>query len=126
VERGRMKLDELEIGDERARPIRQRDAIASRDRRIGGFAEDLTGAARGEQHGMGANLLAGPRPIEERDAGDLATIHHQLAYEPMIDRLDRRQTADALPEHAPDLPSGRVARVQDTPHAVRRLTPECG
>ena len=43
-----------------------------------------------------------------------------------MNRLDRRQTADALPEHAADFPARRVAGMQHTPHAVRRLAPERG
>ena len=40
-----MELDELEIGDTSARPPRERDAVAGRDRRVRRLAEHLTGAA---------------------------------------------------------------------------------
>ena len=57
LQRGRMKLDELQIGDARAGVIRERDAVAGGDAGIGRFAEDLTGAAGRQQRRVRANLL---------------------------------------------------------------------
>ena len=45
----RMELDELEIRHARAGLERHRHAVAGRDRRIGGLAKHLPGAAGGEQ-----------------------------------------------------------------------------
>ena len=126
LERGRMKLDELQIGQARAGVIRERDPVAGGHRRIRRFAEDLSGAARGQQRRVRAKLLARPGWIEERDADDAPVLHEQLGDERVIDRVDRRQPADALPERAPDFAARRVAGMQHAPHAVRRFAPERG
>ena len=53
-EHGRVELDELQVGDHRAGPQRERDAVAGGDRRVGGGGEDLAHAAGGQHHGAGA------------------------------------------------------------------------
>ena len=70
--RRRMKLDELEIGDAGAGVVRQRDAVAGRHRRIGRLAEDLAGAAGGQQHGWRRRQTPRARLIEKPDAGNAA------------------------------------------------------
>ena len=62
LQRRRMKLDELEIGDGRPGPVRDRDAVAGRDRRVRRLAEDLPGAARRQQRAARARRRARRRP----------------------------------------------------------------
>ena len=50
-------------------------------------------------------LLTRAGSIEERDAADAAVFDQQLRDERVMNRLDRRQAADALPEHAADFPA---------------------
>ena len=50
VDRGRVELDELGVGDHRARACRDRKAVAARFARIGGHRVEMTEPPRGE-HG---------------------------------------------------------------------------
>ena len=62
AQRRRMELDELEVGDPRAGAIGQRDAVAGGHRGIGRLAEDLSGAARGQQHAPARAVARRRRP----------------------------------------------------------------
>ena len=50
VQRGRVELHELEVGDRDAGAHRHRDAVAGRQRRVGGDREALPGAAGRDHH----------------------------------------------------------------------------
>ena len=52
-----MELDELEVGDARARKPRQHHAVAGGNRRIGGFTKHLARAAGGQQHRSRMDLV---------------------------------------------------------------------
>ena len=58
VQRRRMELHELEVADARARVEGERDAIAGRDRRVGGFAKHLAGPAGRQQRPRRAHASA--------------------------------------------------------------------
>ena len=124
VERGRMKLDELEIGNAGAGVIRERDAVAGGDRRIGGLAKDLAGAACREQRTRRARLLQAAVAIEETNAFNGAAGHEQVGHQRMIDHVDGRQCPHPLPQHAANLAAGGIAGMEHAPHAVSRLAPE--
>ena len=124
VEGGWMELDELEIGNPGTGMIRERDAIAGGHRGVGRLAEHLARPAGGEQRGAGAELLTLPGSIEECHSRDRAVFDEQLGDQRVMNGLDRRQTADALPERAADLAPGRVAGMQHAPDAVRRFPSE--
>ncbi|HZW73355.1 MAG TPA: hypothetical protein VFF43_07395, partial [Caldimonas sp.] len=121
-ERGRMKLDELEIGDTRTGMERQRDAVACRHRRIRRLAKHPARAARRQQRRTRARVAREPKLIVEADADHAPTLDKQRRDEGVVLRLDGVERAYALPEHARDLASRRVARVQHPPHAVGGFT----
>jgi hypothetical protein len=54
-QRGRVELDELEVGDDRACPQRQGHAVAGRNRWVCRRCEDLPHAAGGQYHRRGAD-----------------------------------------------------------------------
>ena len=54
-ETGRMKLDELHVGDDRAGAPGHRHAVAGRDRGVGRVEINLAAAAGGEDETIGAN-----------------------------------------------------------------------
>ncbi len=91
---------------------------------VGGLAEHLAGTAGGQQCGAGAHLMAAPVGVEVAHAAREAGIDDDLGDERVIDGVDRRQRADAIPEHAADLAAGRVACMQDAADAVRGLAAE--
>ena len=126
VERGRMELHELEVGDAGAGAIRERDAVAGRNRRIGRLAEHLSGSAGGQQRGAGTKLPAHTALIEKGHPRHAAVLDQQFGDQRVMDGVDRREPADALPERPADLAAGRIAGVQHAPHAVRRLASEGG
>jgi hypothetical protein len=63
-------------------------------------------------------------PVEVDDADDQARLATQPGHQRVVDRGDRLQPADPLPQHATDLPTGGVAGMQDAADAVRRLAAE--
>ena len=79
-----MKLDELEIGDARPGAVRQRDAVAGRDRRIGRLAEHLPGAAGREQHAPArARRRSAPSSLQKPRA-DAAAVLDDEADDPRV------------------------------------------
>ena len=126
VERRRVKLHELEIGDARA-GVDTRARCRRRWRPPGFVVSRNTWPAPpvASSVARGAHLVARARR-RRRSATPHASPSStmQLGDERVIDGLDRRQRADALPERAADLAAGRVAGMQDAPHAVRRLAAE--
>ena len=68
VQRGRVELDELDVGDGHAGPQRHGDAVAGGLDRVGGDREQLAGAAGGEQHVGGPHLDAAAVGVEGGDA----------------------------------------------------------
>ena len=74
VERGRVELHELEVGDHGAGPQRQRHPVAGGDRRVRGGRVDLAHAAGGEhdrpgQHRADAVLGALAEHVQGDPAG---------------------------------------------------------
>ena len=105
VQRRRMKLDELEIGDARAGVVRDRDAVAGRDRRIRRLAEHLPRAAGREQRTRRARLRRSFRQSSKYRTPTHAPV---LDDHPDGARVRARTRTlgmrrDALPEHAADL-----------------------
>ena len=74
VERRRMKLHELHVGDARARAIGQRDAVAGRHRRIGRLAEHLPGAAGRQQRRRARTRARLSLLVDEPHAGTAAVL----------------------------------------------------
>src|SRR5207247_10506917 len=118
VERRRMELHDLEVRQPRARVPRECDAVAGCHTRIGGFAEQLSGAARREERGLRADLVRRAGSIEKPRAADAATVDEKAGDERVIDRFDRRPRRDALPENAANLAAGRIARVEHAADGV--------
>jgi hypothetical protein len=119
-----MELDELEIGDARAGQIREHDAVARRDRRIGRLAIDLPGAAGREQRRIRARLVQHARRVQEPHANHRGVLDDRLHGGGMVDDGDRRAAGEVRGEHARDLAARRIARVQHAPHRVRGLARE--
>ena len=85
-----MKLHELHVRDARAGQIRQRDAVAGRDRRIRRFAVHLARAAGRDQRRAGARLANPAARVEETHARHAAVLDERLDRERMIDDRDVR------------------------------------
>jgi len=123
-----MELNEFQIGDAGAGSMRDRDAVAGRDRGVRRLPEDLAGAAGGEQGRRGADLPFRAAFVEVFDAADArqprVAFDDQIADEGMIERRDRRQAGDPEPQHAADLTARRITGVQHPPHRVRGLASE--
>jgi 3-dehydroquinate synthase len=126
AQRGRMELDEFEIRDAGACMVRQRNAVAGRDRRIRRFAKDLSGAAGREQGGAGADLAPRAVVVEIDDAANRRILNDEAGDECVVDRLDRSQCLDAMPQRAADFAAGRIAGVKNAPNGVRGLEAESG
>ena len=95
VQRGRVELDELEVGARDAGLQRQRDAVAGRQRRVGGDREALADAA-GREHDVDARGRTRPRRRAQREhAGAAAALDEQLDREPALAHLDVAVAATA-------------------------------
>ena len=68
VQRGRVELDELDVGRRHAGPQRHRDPVAGRLRRVGRDREELAGPARREHDVAGAHLDLTVAAGRQRDA----------------------------------------------------------
>ena len=124
VQRGRVELHELEVGARDAGAQRERDAVAGRQRRVGGDREALADAA-GREHGVRrAHGLDRPVGSEREDAARTPAFDDQLDREPAFAHLDRRGL-DRGHERALDLGAGRVAaRVHDARERVAAFARE--
>ena len=124
-----MELDELQVGDLRAGPQRERHAVAGGDRGVGGGGEDLAHAAGGEDHRGGVDradavVLALAHDVQG-DAGRTAFgVRQQVQDERVLDGAQGGR-ADRLDQGAGDLGAGRVAaRVGDAAAVVAALAGE--
>ncbi len=125
LERGRMKLDELEIGDARAGVVRERDAVAGRDRRIRRLAEDLAGAAGREQDRARPRSIGGRRDRSKyRTPATRPVSTTRSVTSAWLIVVTVCSGRDLLPQRAADLAAGGIAGVEDAPDAVRRFEAE--
>ena len=101
VQRGRVELHELEVGDRDAGAQRHRDAVAGRQRRVGGDREALPGAAGRERRcgGPAASLGAVGRR-RAMHAGDAAVLDEQVGGEPALADVGARAPAPRRPAPA--------------------------
>ena len=125
VQRGRVELDELEVGARDAGLQRERDAVAGRQRRVRGDREALARAA-GREHDVDRahvlDLAVGPQ--REHTLAAVA-LDEQLDREPALAHVDRVGHPDRLDERPLDLGAGRVAaRVHDPGERVAALARE--
>ena len=74
IERGRVKLHELEIRHTRPCMIGERHAVAGRDSGVRGFPEDLTGPAGREQGRPRAHLMTARLAVKKPDAPNGALL----------------------------------------------------
>ena len=120
VERGRVELHELDVGDGRAGAEGHGDAVAGRQGGVGRHGEALPGAAGGDDRVAGSDL--GRRPVgrPRRHAYRPSRLHEEVERQPALAhfcgcRLDRGD------ERPLDLGAGGVtAGVQ---HAGGRVAP---
>ena len=120
-----MKLHELEIGDACARMVRERDAVAGRNRGIRRLAEDLAGAAGREEHRVRrVPAWRTPGRSKYRTPAIWPDLDDEIGDERVVDRRDGVQRPDLLPHRAADRAAGGIADVENAPDAVRRLEPE--
>jgi hypothetical protein len=118
VERCRVELDELEIGDACAGEKRHRHTVAGGDGRIGSLAEHLSGAAGRKEH-RGRTRRSHRSIILEKPGTHAAAVFNHKANDADVGVSGHAgQRRDALPEHPSDLTPRRVARVQHAPRAV--------
>ncbi len=125
-EDGRVELDELQVGDLRPGPQRERHPVAGGDGGIGRGGEDLAHAAGREDHRGGpdrahAVVLALAHDVQ-RDARRTAFgVGEQIQDEGVLDGVQGR-LADRRHQSAGDLRAGRVtARVGDAAAVVAAL-----
>ena len=88
VQRGRMKLHELEICHRSAGVIREDDPVTGGDPWVGCLAEHLTGAARRQERGLRVDLVGGAIGIDERGANNIDAVRDQSRDE-RVRRLSR-------------------------------------
>ncbi len=117
-QRRRVELHELQVGHLRAGAQRERDAVAGRDRRVGGAREDLAEPAGGEhdgarEHRADAVALPSPSTCRVRPATARARARggprSRSSTSGVLDDLDLGVGAHRGDERALDLEPGRVA-----------------
>ena len=119
VERRGVELDELEVGDLGARAPRRRQTVAGRDERIGGDAEDLSGAARGENDRVGPKDLAHARlGVQHQRSHATLPGREQVDEEALLEHRHMRRGTQLRGKSALHRCAGRVAGVQ---HARQRM-----
>ncbi len=113
-ERRRVELDELDVGDRRAGPQRERHAVAGGDRRVRGGRVDLAHPAGGEHDRAGQDrtdpvLRALAQHVQGDPAGPAVGGAQQVQHEGVLDQPDPRVAADRGVQGALHLGAGRVA-----------------
>ena len=121
VEAGRVELDEFEICDGRARPVRHGEAVSGRDVGIRRVQVDLPRAARGEDHHAGGEGFHLPRARVERVAADdaIRTAQTEPAAGDEVDGHVLVEDADLRcvrggEQRALHFAAGQVGGVEDT------------
>ena len=111
VERGRMELDELGVGDHGAGARRSGQPAPLGLARIGGDRIEPAEAARGQHHGAGRDGdrlgVFSRRP--RRDAGDIAAVGQEIVHDDAFKHADRRRLAHGRDQRGHDLGAGPVA-----------------
>ena len=98
VERGRMELHELEIGDARAGVIGERDAVAGRHRADWSFRGTPDRRRRSPAASRGARTSCGrPSRSKNRTPQRRAVLDDQIGDQRVVDGLDRRQRRRPAP-----------------------------
>jgi hypothetical protein len=130
IQAGRMKLDELHVGDRHARAVGHGNAVSGGDVRVGGVEIHLAAAPRGQHgHAGGKRLDLAGGFVE--DIRPHATVGPGPAQLPRRDEVDGEVVFEQgdvrLPRHgleqgAFDFPTGHVAGVQDPALAVAPFT----
>ena len=118
---GRVKLQELEVGELGARGVGDRHPDPQRARRVRRARPQRGRAAGGEDRRAGAHRAA----VLERDAGAAAVVHPRARGARALQHRDARLVDDERRELAHDAPAGRAAAgVHDAAHRVPALEAE--
>jgi tetratricopeptide (TPR) repeat protein len=128
VERGGMELHELHVGETRAGAVRDREAVAGGDLRVGRVAVDLPAAARREHRRVRHDLHRAPGDARAH-AGHLRAVavvdEQQVEHARRLVHRDVAALADLLHERARHLRARLVAlRVHDALAGMRRFLPQ--
>ena len=126
-QRGRMKLDKLDVGNLRPGPPCRGHAVAGGDLGIGGFAIHLPQPAGGQQNGARANghAIAQPGVADHRSAHAAVIGQQQIRHCGEAAELDIGQRRGLVIQGADNLRAGGVAvRVQNAAAAVRAFPRE--
>ena len=124
VQRGGVELHELQVGHARAGAVRDGNAVARGDRRVGGLPEELTRAAGGQER-RGRRDHAVPTLLVQVARPRATAVHHDgIDRQRVLDHTHPGQAADPLPQYPRDLAPGCIAGVQHPPHAVGGLAGE--
>jgi hypothetical protein len=127
-ERGRVELDELQVGDHRAGPQRQRDAVAGGHGRVRGRGEHLAHPAGGQhdragQHRADAVRAALAEHVQAHPGGPAVGAAEQVEHQRVLDQRDAGVAGDRLLQRALHLGAGRVAAGVHDPVAVVAALP---
>ena len=124
IERGGMELHELHVGQRRAGPRGQRQALADGAQRVGGVGIEPAQPA-GRQHDPAARQQAGVGRASRQHAGDAAVVDQQAAGFQPLDHRDRGRGLHGGDQGAHDRGARAVARdMDDAAAGVRRLQAE--
>ena len=129
IDGGRMKLDELGVGDDRAGAGGDGDALATRLARIGGDGVDLARAA-GCEHDGACRQQQPARQWPALDRHKLDALHAAVAQQEIaggeaLDHADRWRGAHSREQRRHDgAPRGVALDMQDAVAAMRGLAPK--
>ena len=124
VERGRMKLHELHVGELGARAVRDRVAIAGRHLRIRGVPIDLA-ASSGREHRRIRDYLDSLSRDRRANSVDNSVFHDEVEDARLLEHFDPLALLHPLDQRARDFGAGLISvRVYDAPPRMRRLAAE--
>jgi hypothetical protein len=102
-------LDEFHVLERRARPVRERHAVARVDRRVGRERKHLAAAAGAEDdRARGDRLDAAGGEIDGDDALHAPLVHEEPGHEPFVVALDRRVLERGLKQRVQHVEAGPV------------------
>ena len=114
VQRGGVELHELDVGDHRAGPEGERDAVAGGDHRVRRDLEQLAHAAGRDDRVVSTDLHRRTRGIQRPHPDAPAALDHQIHREAAFPNVDEIQRVNRGNECPLDLgPGGVAARVHD-------------